>query len=259
MVKNLPAVQETWVQSLGQEDPLEKGMANHPSVLAWEIPWTEEPSGLQSMGSQTVGHDWPTNTFTFQVLSTLITFRWDCMVSEVRTFTPDRVLCALGHGDLGRGLAWPLSWKTPCLCLNVSAQMSGAWSWDGFLWVTVFSAEWGSMVLPGMRTAVGFIVSPPRQVHPPWGSWRLLRRATWELSQFPSTFVWGARLVCLVSRFQGTGSGTQSWAAGEFAAVTSFRSTVSSENNRAAPFFQPSSPLFSQHLGGTRKRPPQPR
>ena len=57
MVKNLPAVQETWVQSLGQEDPLEKGMANHPSVLAWEIPWTEEPSGLQSMGSQTVGHD----------------------------------------------------------------------------------------------------------------------------------------------------------------------------------------------------------
>ena len=57
MVKNLPAVQETWVQSLGQEDPLEKGMANHPSVLAWEIPWTEDPRGLQAMGSQTVGHD----------------------------------------------------------------------------------------------------------------------------------------------------------------------------------------------------------
>ena len=51
-VKNLPAVQETQVQSLGQEDPLEKGMATHSSILAWRIPWTEEPGGLQSMGSQ---------------------------------------------------------------------------------------------------------------------------------------------------------------------------------------------------------------
>ena len=51
-VKNLPAVQETRVQSLGQEDPLEKGMATHSSVLAWAIPWTEEPGGLQSIGWQ---------------------------------------------------------------------------------------------------------------------------------------------------------------------------------------------------------------
>ena len=50
MVKNLPAMQETRVQSLGQEDPLEKRMAIHSSILAWRIPWTEEPSGLQSMG-----------------------------------------------------------------------------------------------------------------------------------------------------------------------------------------------------------------
>ena len=57
MVKNLPAVQETWVCSLGQEDPLEKGMATHSSVLAWKIPWAEEPGGLQSMGSQEVGHN----------------------------------------------------------------------------------------------------------------------------------------------------------------------------------------------------------
>ena len=52
MVKNLPAIQETWVQLLGQEDPLEKGVATHSSILAWEIPWTEEPGGLQSMGLQ---------------------------------------------------------------------------------------------------------------------------------------------------------------------------------------------------------------
>ena len=50
MVKNLPAMQKTWVRSLGLKDPLEKGMAIHSSVLAWTIPWTEEPGGLQSMG-----------------------------------------------------------------------------------------------------------------------------------------------------------------------------------------------------------------
>ena len=57
MVKNLPAMQETWVQSLGQEDPLEKEMAIHSSILAWRIPWTEESGGLQAMGSQRVGHN----------------------------------------------------------------------------------------------------------------------------------------------------------------------------------------------------------
>ena len=57
MVKDLPATQETRVQSLGWDDPLEKGMATHSNILAWKIPWTEEPGGLQSMGSQIVRHD----------------------------------------------------------------------------------------------------------------------------------------------------------------------------------------------------------
>ena len=57
MVKLLPAMQETWVRSLGQEDPLEKEMATHSSILAWKIPWMEEPGRLQSTGSQRVGHD----------------------------------------------------------------------------------------------------------------------------------------------------------------------------------------------------------
>ena len=56
-LKCLPAMRETWVQSLGQEDPLEKEMATHSSILAWRISWTEEPGGLQSMESQRVGHD----------------------------------------------------------------------------------------------------------------------------------------------------------------------------------------------------------
>ena len=57
MVKNLPAMGETWVQSLGWQDPLEEGMASHFSILAWRISWTEEPGGLQSMGLQRVVHN----------------------------------------------------------------------------------------------------------------------------------------------------------------------------------------------------------
>ena len=57
MVKNLPAMQKTQVQSLGWEDPLQKGMATHSNILAWCVPWTEEPGGLQSLGSERVRHD----------------------------------------------------------------------------------------------------------------------------------------------------------------------------------------------------------
>ena len=60
-LKRLPAMRETWVRSLGWEDPLEKDVATHSSILAWRIPWTEEPCGLQSTESQRVGHDF---TFT---------------------------------------------------------------------------------------------------------------------------------------------------------------------------------------------------
>ena len=57
IVKHLAAIWETWVRSLGQEDPLEKEMATHSSTLAWKVPWTEEPGMPQSMGSQSFGHD----------------------------------------------------------------------------------------------------------------------------------------------------------------------------------------------------------
>ena len=62
MVMNVPAMQETWDQFLGQEDHLEKRMATHSSILVWRIPWTEDPGRLQSMGSQRIGYDWVTNT-----------------------------------------------------------------------------------------------------------------------------------------------------------------------------------------------------
>ena len=75
MEKNQPAVQETQVQSLGWEDPLEKGIATHSSILAWRIPWTEEPGSLQSRGSRRVRHGLATNTtqttFIFPQVQTL--------------------------------------------------------------------------------------------------------------------------------------------------------------------------------------------
>ena len=80
MVKNLPAMQETWVRSLDWEDPLEKGMATHSSILAWRIPWTEEPGGLQSiMGSQTVGHNWVTkhSSASNMTFSSKVRSSWD--------------------------------------------------------------------------------------------------------------------------------------------------------------------------------------
>ena len=65
MIKNLPPMLETWVRCLGQEDPLEKGMATHSSILACRVRWTEETGRLQSMRSQRIRQDWATNTFTF--------------------------------------------------------------------------------------------------------------------------------------------------------------------------------------------------
>ena len=79
MVKNLVAMWETSVQSLGWEDPLEQGIASHSSILAWRIPWIEEPSRLQSMESQRVRHDWVTFTFTFFLLD--VTLVWGAITN----------------------------------------------------------------------------------------------------------------------------------------------------------------------------------
>ena len=84
MVKNLPVILETWVRSLGEEDTLEKAMVTHSNILAWRIPWTKEPGGLQSMESQKLGHDSSTNTFTFHHAASLrptlfdLKFRLSC-------------------------------------------------------------------------------------------------------------------------------------------------------------------------------------
>ena len=104
MVKNLPAMWGNRVQSLGREDLLEKDMATHSSILAWRIPWTKEPSRLQSIGSQRVWHDWVTNTFKVVIL--IVNKRF----SQV---FPERVSCL--------GLRWLFWFSLPStgLPLNI--------------------------------------------------------------------------------------------------------------------------------------------
>ena len=88
MVKRLPAIWETWVRSLGQEDPLEKEMATHSSTLAWRIPWMEEPGGLKSMGSQRVGHDWTTSfSLHFRI--------FELLISNILVLLSQNVVCML--------------------------------------------------------------------------------------------------------------------------------------------------------------------
>ena len=89
MVTNLPAVQETWVRFLGQDDPLEKGMASHSSILVWRIPWTEEPGRLRSMGLQRAEYNWATNTFIKQIQQT----RWRAVLAPLcRTEENENIL-----------------------------------------------------------------------------------------------------------------------------------------------------------------------
>ena len=82
-VKNLPAIRETQVRSLGWEDPLEKEIASHSSILPWRIPWTEEPGGLQSIGLQKVGHDWATMQQQQFIILTVLEIRGLKLVSMV--------------------------------------------------------------------------------------------------------------------------------------------------------------------------------
>ena len=114
MVNNLPAVEETLIQSLGQKDPLEMGIAPYSSIFAWRIPWIEDPGGLQSMGLQRVGHDWTTNTFTFLFLPELL--YWEK--------TNDQSFQALLEMDLNRQKIIGL--RTSFLSTNQNGSLCGS-------------------------------------------------------------------------------------------------------------------------------------
>ena len=89
MLKCLPAMRETWVQSLGQEDALEKEMASHSSSLTWKIPWMEEPGRLQSMGPQRVGHNWATSLSLFYSFGKLTTIECLFAIREGTGSSPE--------------------------------------------------------------------------------------------------------------------------------------------------------------------------
>ena len=140
MVKNLTAIQETWVRSLGWEDTLEKRMATYSSILAWRIPWTKEYGELQSMGSQRVGHEGATNTFTF-------------------------------IGSLDRGFAFLLGWLSP-----TSWSPAGGIELEGGIpggsprlgwWCCCCSLAWGAVGWNESAGPTGFGVcrGHPRRCH----------------------------------------------------------------------------------------------
>ena len=105
MVKNLPAMWEIQVQFLGWEDPLEKGMATHSSILSLKILWTEESNGLWSMGSQRVRHNWLTNTFTFFLKSLeQVAYPWSTHLQEAPGLVTGSVQGTLGKQSLPRWL-----------------------------------------------------------------------------------------------------------------------------------------------------------
>ena len=144
MVKNLPAMQETWVQFLGWEDPPEKEMAAHSSILAWGVPWTKEPGGLQSMGLQRVGYSWATNNLTFN-LSLVI---WEHFFQEllsVMAWGPCPQQTNKPFGDaMGGWVLWVM--QNPKELPQEghrrgdvrSGQMSGDWvASDGKLWLFI--------------------------------------------------------------------------------------------------------------------------
>ena len=161
LVKNLPAVQETWVWSQGREDSLEKEVGSHSSTLAWKIPWTEEPGGLQSMGSQRVRHDWMTNTFTFTLHSVFGLPQWfngkesTCNAGDVGSIPGLERSSGGGHGN-------PLQYS----CLENSMDrgtwqatvhgVTRSWTW----------LKWLSSSLYSIRMSIP--VSFPPDLFPPW-------------------------------------------------------------------------------------------
>ena len=144
-VKNLPAAQENSVQSMDWEDPLKKGMAIHSRILSWRMPWTKEPSRLQSMGLQRVGYNWVTNTFTFRIAPLFypglsyhqsFAMHLTCLVCSVITLSLNNILVpqAKKTDTSGKGVLliscnqdWNQEWN-----FQSPRVSSSDWAWKGF-------------------------------------------------------------------------------------------------------------------------------
>ena len=137
-VKNLPAMEETQVRSLGWEDPLKKGMTSHSSILAWRIPWTKEPGGLHSMGSQRVKHDWVPNTHTHTHTHTHFWYYLWCWEKSIMIpcFSEWEYLCLLFHFWTLLEILWCRPCKsslTPLLILSLQWKLANFQLSEDFL------------------------------------------------------------------------------------------------------------------------------
>ena len=133
MVKNLLAMQETWVWFLGPSDPLEKRMATHSSIVAWRFPWAEVPSGLQSMGWERAGHGWVTNTYmysTFTLQSIDFNLTWRCQLGHFPCNSLWQVCCDSGCAlclHVGQTACWTCLLGCSYSCLTVMPRVWGTW------------------------------------------------------------------------------------------------------------------------------------
>ena len=116
-------MQETWAWSLGWEDPLEKGMATHSSVLAWKIPWTEEPGGIQSTGSQRDKYNWTTKPFT--VTLSMLWELYDLYIEMLRVDMAENNYLSIKRNGLG----WSSSWDWKLGSLNWNCACCVKWGW----------------------------------------------------------------------------------------------------------------------------------
>ena len=150
MVKNLPAMQETWVQSLGQEDPLEKGKTTQSSILAWRIPWTEEPGGLDHIGSQRVRQDWDN-----LACSTSLSYSWAEWEGKLLIRIPCKSFTVCGYNSLQGngeikylefslcGLVWQILLLSKSFCWYCECQVSGTSRQNfGQIWTLSRSFSW---------------------------------------------------------------------------------------------------------------------
>ena len=137
MVKNLPAMQETQIWFLSWENPLEKRMATHSSILVWRIPWTEEPGGLQSIGLQRVGHDWATDNHSLTQL--VMGFPGGSMVKN-RSAVEETRVWSLGWEDPPEKemathssvLAWEIPWTEE----EEPGGLQSTWSQKSWIWLS---------------------------------------------------------------------------------------------------------------------------